>query len=241
MQTSVMIDGIIAAIFLLFAWLGWRKGLFRTLAELAAVVIALLLSVQIAGAAAPEIVDRTLRPAAHAAVEERVAELLEENSLSSSPCQELDSILAGIPNRFVREKASELLEGLDLTQETALASGREALRTLGLRAVDTALDTVVLQAIHAAICFLSFLLLLAALRLAIRALDVFLKLPVPFLSQLNRAGGLLLGALKGAVAVCLLVWLLARTGLWLTPEVLEQTRLAGAIAGWLGLAAPVSL
>ena len=45
----------------------------------------------------------------------------------------------------------------------------------------------------------------------------------------------------GAVAVCLLVWLLARTGLWLTPEVLEQTRLAGAIAGWLGLAAPVSL
>ena len=60
-------------------------------------------------------------------------------------------------------------------------------------------------------------------------------------SQLNRAGGLLLGALKGAVAVCLLVWLLARTGLWLTPEVLEQTRLAGAIAGWLGLAAPVSL
>ena len=38
-----MIDGIIAAIFLLFAWLGWRKGLFRTLAELAAVVIALLL------------------------------------------------------------------------------------------------------------------------------------------------------------------------------------------------------
>ena len=68
MQTSVMIDGIIAAIFLLFAWLGWRKGLFRTLAELAAVVIALLLSVQIAGAAAPEIVDRTLRPAAHAAV-----------------------------------------------------------------------------------------------------------------------------------------------------------------------------
>ena len=226
MQTSVMIDGIIAAIFLLFAWLGWRKGLFRTLAELAAVVIALLLSVQIAGAAAPEIVDRTLRPAAHAAVEERVAELLEENSLSSSPRQELDSILAGIPNRFVREKASELLEGLDLTQETALASGREALRTLGLRAVDTALDTVVLQAVHAAICFLSFLLLLAALRLAIRALDVFLKLP---------------GALKGAVAVCLLVWLLARTGLWLTPEVLEQTRLAGAIAGWLGLAAPVSL
>ena len=46
-----MIDGIIVIVVLLSAWLGWRKGLFRTLAELAAVVIALLLSAQIAGAA----------------------------------------------------------------------------------------------------------------------------------------------------------------------------------------------
>ena len=116
MQTSVMIDGIIVIVVLLSAWLGWRKGLFRTLAELAAVVIALLLSAQIAGAAAPMVVDRAFRPAAHAAVQERVAELVEENDLSSTPRQELEKALDAIPSRFVREKAGELLEGLDLSR-----------------------------------------------------------------------------------------------------------------------------
>ena len=228
-----MIDGIIAAVFLLCAWQGWRKGLFRTLAELAAVVVALLLAVQIAGTAAPVVVERGLRPAAYAAVEESVAELAEENSLTDTPRQELERALEAIPNPFVREKAGELL---DVSAETSLAAGREALADLGRRVVDMALDTVVFQAVHGAICSVVFLVLLAVLRLAIRALDTLLKLPVPFLSQLNRAGGLLLGVLKGAVIVCLLVWLLVRTGL--APE---GARLAGAIAGRLGLTPAISL
>lgn len=241
MRTSVIIDAIILAVFLLYAWSGWRKGLFRTLAELAAAAAALLLAVQIAGAAAPALVDRTLRPAAHAAVEECVEDLIERNSPSSSPREELERVLESIPSRLVREKAGELLEGMDLSKETALAAGREALTDLSIRVVDTALDTVVLQAVHAAVCVAAFLILLALLRLLIRALDALLKLPVPFLRSFNQAGGLLLGALKGAVVLCLLVWGLSRMGLVLTPEVLEETRLAGAIAGWLGAAAPVSL
>lgn len=241
MQISVMIDGIIALVFLLFAWLGWRKGLFRTLAELAAVVIALVLAAQIAGAAAPAIVDRTLRPAAHAAVEKQVEALIEENSPSSTPREELEQVLSSIPNRFVREKAGELLEGLDLSQETALASGREALTGLGKKIVDMALDTVVLQTVHTAVCAIAFLVLLALLRLAVRAMDALLKLPVPFVRTLNEAGGMVLGALKGAVLVCLAVWVLSRTGLVLTPEVLEETCLAGLIARLLGAGTPVAL
>lgn len=236
-----MIDGIILAVFLLCAWMGWRRGLFRTLAELAVVAAALFLASQFANAAAPVIVDRALRPAAHAAIEESVAELIEENSPTSSPRDELERILEAIPNRFVREKAGELLGTLDLSQETALAAGREALADLGVRVVDTVLDTVVLRSVHAAVCSIAFLVLLAALRLAIRAMDTLLKLPVPFVRELNQAGGLLLGALKGAVLVCLGVWLLSRIGLVLTPEVLEETRLAGLIAGWLGAGAPVAV
>lgn len=241
MQTSVMIDAVIAAVFLVCAWLGWRKGLFRTLAELATAVIALFLAAQIAGAAAPFVVDETLRPAAHAAIEARVEELMEENSLTSSPLQELEQVLDAIPNPFVREKAGELLGGLDLSRETALSTGREALVGLGVQVVDMALDTVVLRAVHAAAYSIAFLVLMAVLRLLIRLLDTVLKLPIPFVGELNHAGGLLLGALKGAVLVGLGVWLLSRAGLVLTPEVLEKTRLAGLIAGLLGAEHPISL
>lgn len=236
MQTSVMIDGIIVVVFLLFAWLGWRKGLFRTLAELAAVVVALLLAAQIAGAAAPAVVDNALRPAAHAAIERRVDEMMTENISATTPVEELLRVVEGIPNSFVRDHARDLVETLGLsTARQAGYSARETLVSLGNRVVDAALDGVVLQAVHAAVCAIAFLVSLIVLRLAVRLLDNVFKLPVPFVREFNRLGGLLLGALKGAVLVCLGVYLLARMGLILTPEVLKESWLAGVIAAWLGV------
>ena len=58
-----------------------------------------------------------------------------------------------------------------------------------------------------------------------------MKLPV--LRQLNEAGGLALGVVKGLVLVCLGVWVLGRTGV-LTEEMTEGTLLAGRIAAWTG-------
>lgn len=238
MQTSVMIDGVILVIFLLFAWLGWRKGLFRTLAELAAVVVALLLATQIAGAAAPAVVDNALRPAAHAAIEQRVDEMMAENISDITPVEELLRVVEGIPNGFVRDHARGLVEGMGLSKvRQAGYSARETLVSLGNRVVDTALDGVVLQAVHAAVCAIAFLIVLIALRLAVRLLDNVFKLPVPFVREFNRLGGLLLGALKGAVLVCLGVYVLARMGLILTPEALEESYLAGTIAALLGVGA----
>ena len=43
LPVSVMMDIAIVAVFLLFTLLGWKRGLFRSLAELAAMVLALLL------------------------------------------------------------------------------------------------------------------------------------------------------------------------------------------------------
>ena len=43
MPVSVMMDIAIVAVFLLFTLLGWKRGLFRSLAELAAMALALLL------------------------------------------------------------------------------------------------------------------------------------------------------------------------------------------------------
>ena len=60
MPVSAIIDLIIAAALLLFAYLGWKRGLIRTLSELLVVVLALFLANQIANFAAPEVVDKVL-------------------------------------------------------------------------------------------------------------------------------------------------------------------------------------
>lgn len=224
MLNAVMLDIAVAAVMALFMFLGWRRGLLRSLTELAAIAVALALAYQAAGFVAGAVVEKGLRPAAHAAVEERVDQLLAETVDATTPRGELERVLEAIPNDFLREKAMGLLDSLDLsTAEQAGWFAREKLVELGCGVVDQALDTVVYSAIHGLVCALAFAVLLAALRLALRALNLTTKLPV--IHQLNGLGGLLLGAGKGLVIVCLAVWVLCATGI-VTGEMLEKSILA---------------
>ena len=231
-----MIDLVIAAVLLLCAVMGWRRGLFRSLAELAAMLLALVLSAQIANVAAPIAVDRFLRPATHAAIAQRVDELAAEGSLAASPLEGLEAAVEAIPNGFVRSRAQDLLEGLDLpAREEALGeAARDALVGMGTQVADTVLDTMAYRLLHSMVCAASFLVLSFLLRLAVRALGLVMKLPV--LRQLNEAGGLLVGVGKGVLLVFLGVWVLGRTGV-LSPEMAEGSWLLAPIAEWTGASA----
>ena len=83
---------------MLFAVLGWKRGLVRTLTELLTVVLALALSAQIAKTAAPVIVDKALRPATYTAIERRVDEIMTEAGPDISPVKELERVMEAIPN-----------------------------------------------------------------------------------------------------------------------------------------------
>lgn len=234
MTVSVIMDIVIAAVFLLCVVLGWRRGLFRSLAELAVVILALVLSCQFADFAAPLVIDRGLRPATHEAISRRVDEMMAEDIAAISPVEELERVVDAIPNDFIREQAKELIGGLGLSvEETLEHSAREHLLELGTQTADTVLDTVVYSLMHTLLCFAAFLVLTLALRLVARALDLTLRLPV--LHQANQVGGLLFGAVKGLVLVCLGVWLLGQAGLWVTPESVEDSRLLKIVAAWVGL------
>ena len=120
MPTSVMIDLAIAAVLIFFAWLGWKRGLLRTLSELLVVVIAVFLANQIANAAAPEVVDTFLRPAAHEAVEEKIAAL--EPGVQGASYESLRGLMDGVP--FIGKQAKEsLADQLFAVQDQALAEG----------------------------------------------------------------------------------------------------------------------
>ena len=223
-----MMDIVIAAVLILCAALGWKRGLVRSLAELAVMVAALLLANQIANAAAPAVVVTALRPATYAAIEQRVDQMMAENVPSISPVQEMERVVEAIPNSFVREHAQELLGGLGLSQAPALNySARETLLNLGYQLADTALDGVVLDLVRSILCAVCFTVLTLALRLAVKVLLKLVKLPG--LRQLDELGGALLGVGKGLLLVCLGVWVLRLTGV-ITPEMAEGSLLIGAFS-----------
>lgn len=229
LPVSIVMDIAIAAVFVLFAALGWKRGLFRSLAELAAMVLALLLASQIAAAAAPEVIDRVLRPAAHRAIEARVDEMTAESVSAAAPGEELARVVESIPNRFVREQAQGLLESLEGAD--LLTPAQDRLEQAGKEIADAVLDGVAYSLVHSIVYLIAFMVLTALLRLVVRLVSAALRLPV--LRQFNEAGGALLGMVKGAVVICLAVWVLGRTGA-VTLEMAEGSILFAPLAERLG-------
>ncbi len=232
MNISVMIDIVIAVVLIAFTAAGWKHGLIRTLVGLAAMVLAVGLSSQIARAAAPEIVDRYLRPATYAAIEERAQELAKGEEVSSVEDlrRDLSQVLDAIPNDFIREKAQDAVDGL-LPQGEALGGALLApLEELGRDMADRVLDTLVQDVLRSILCAALFVILSAVFRIVARALRIVEKLPG--VRQLNELGGALAGLAKGLVLVCLALWVLCHTGV-ITPEMAEGSVVLGLLPGWI--------
>lgn len=223
---SVMIDIVIAAVIVAFGALGWKRGLLRTLSELAVVVVCLFLASQISTLAARFIVDDILRPATEKAVEQQVTVIAGETARTVR--EKVGDVLEGIPNAFVRKHAQALLEDTAI-QEHASAAGREALLKTSMQLTDRVLNTVVYNLVHSLLYAVCFGTLNFALRSAFKVLRRVFRLPG--LKQLNEAGGMLLGVGKGVILAYLGVWILSRAGV-LTEEMTSGSILLG-LAGCL--------
>ncbi len=221
MTASVIMDIAILAVIAVFGALGWKRGLLRTLSELAVVVLSLVLASQVSVFAARYVVDKVLRPAAEDAVREQVTVIANETSRTAR--EQVSGVLEAIPNNFVRNQAQALLEKTALP-DRAETAGRDALLTAALQLTDRTLNTVVYSFAHSLLYAASFALIHFILRLIVRALNLAAKLPG--LRELNQAGGLALGVGKGVILAFLCVWILSRTSI-LPPEVIEGSVLAG--------------
>ena len=232
MHISVMIDIVITVVLILFAAAGWKNGLIRSLVGLVAMVLAVVLSAQLARAAAPKIVDRYLRPATYAAIEERAEELSKEAEASSIEAlrQNLYQILDAIPSGFVRERAQDALDDALLLGEPIGGAFLMPLEELGKDMADTVLDTLVQDVLRSILCAALFIVLNGLFRLIARVLRIVEKLPG--VRQLNELGGALIGLGKGVILVCLAVWVLRQTGV-LTLEMAAGSVALGLLPGWI--------
>ena len=194
--SSVILDLAILGIFLLCLWLGARKGLFRSLADLAASLAALVGASWAAGYLAQTAVE-WIRPL----LEERVTGAIEGYLAQAAGGEEYAGILADLLVRLSGQIPPE-----------------------GAGAVEALADLVLGNIAYALVFLGAFVLLMVVLKLVIRAVDTVLKLPL--LHQANTLGGLLFGALEGLLLILVLLWLEERTGLLVDSRALEGSLLA---------------
>lgn len=220
-----MIDIMIMAVIGIFGVLGWRRGLLRTLSELAVVALALFLASQTAALAARYVVDDLLRPATENAVREQVGAMAQEASRTAR--EKADSVLESIPNSFIRQHTRELLAETALP-DTLEEAGQEALLSACLRLTDNVLNTVAYNLVYSLLYAVCFAVFTAVLRFAVRALNKAFRLPG--LRQLNEVGGMLAGVGKGVLLAYACVWILSRAGA-LPEELVRGSVLLGLTKG----------
>lgn len=149
LQSSVILDIAIAAVFAVSVWVGARKGLFRSLAELAVYLVGLIGASLAAGRLTDKVVE-LLRPALESKVSEAISDYI-TGALSDVP---FGGYLAG-------------LEGIgDLAGDAAQET------------VDLLVETLLYNLAYVVVFLLAFLLLVFLLKLIINLGDFLLRLPV---------------------------------------------------------------
>lgn len=193
-MTPVIIDIIAAAILVGFTACGARRGLFRALAGLVIVVLALV------GAG---IAARTLAPPAarlvQPVIERRVEQQLDEA---------LSDTVGEMPEELLPEELLALL-GISGDRLDALADqARQTVRESGASILSAVAESAAESFLYGLFYILAFLILTVLLNLAAKLLDLALKLPV--LHGANALSGAAVGLAEGVLVLFLLALFLQR-------------------------------
>lgn len=219
MTTPVIIDAITVAVLGGFAIWGACRGLFRTLMELLTVVVALVGAGLIAGAlAAPA--ARLTAPLIEEHIRQQVDDAMTVQSSQQVQMPELD-----VEEDEGFEIADLLaLMGLDEdVRDSLVEETQEKIADTGKTIAVALVESVAQSLLYGVLFLLSFLILMVLLKLAIRALDLVLKLPG--LHLVNSLGGAVVGLVEGALLVFLAIWILRRLGVSFDTETVTQTHI----------------
>lgn len=198
-------DIVIAAVLVLSAWIGARKGLVKSLAGVVIVVAAFVGASFVADALAQPVAD-WLEPMVQQQIQDKLA--LQDAADASD-------MLSAF--HFTGESLQQLAdEVMEKVQET------------GMSLLTAVADSVTRSIAYAVVYVLAFLALLIVLWLLMK--PVYLALKLPGLRTINALGGGVLGLVWGALLVFLAVWAMLRFDWVLTREMVESSGLLGFFA-----------
>lgn len=191
MNNFNMLTIIVIAILALAVWLGWKKGLVRTILSLCSLIISLVL-VWILFPHVSSILEgfTPLRDTVYEHVDsflsEEISELLEQLPETDTSAQ------------------NELIDKLPLPEELkeklSLNNNVDVYEALGVESFTEYLSTTVTNLIlQAASLLLTLIIVFIAVHLLIGALDLVAKLPG--LNAINKSGGAIAGLITGYLIV----------------------------------------
>ena len=216
MTTPVIIDVIAAAVLIAAAAWGAHRGLFRSLAGLAVVIVALVGAAIIANTlAAPA--ARLVTPLIREHIETKVDEAMAQQS------QEVQMPEEDVDEGFAIADLLALM-GLDEDVRSSLVQQtEEKIRDTGVSLAMAVVESVAQSILYAALFLISFVGLTILLKLLIRAMDLVLQLPG--LHLVNSLGGGLIGLAEGALALFLAIWVLRRFGVSFETDTVSATHI----------------
>ena len=201
MDNALIIDLVLAAVLAVFALLGARKGLIRSLMALVSVVVALIGATLLTAMFVEPVTDLV-----YPKVEERVLEQFERDIPSDALAAEDGDLSAG---GLLPDELSDLL-GEALDSDDAIDGVTKSVTDSAVSAAERAAYLLVKTIVQAALFLAFFLALMLLLRLLTHGLDRLFSLPV--LAQLNGLGGTALSLMEGALLIFLIVFLAPRLG-----------------------------
>ena len=220
MTTPVIIDAVAVAILAFFVLWGAHQGLLRSLAGLLTIVAALVGAGLIAGALA----DSAARLAGPL-VEERIRTQVDE-AITAQASQKVEMPELDVEGGDEEFDIADLLAlmGLDQDVRDSLTEEiQEKAVDAGTTIAAAVVESVVRSVLYGVVFLLSFLALTVLLKLALRALDLVLKLPG--LHLLNTLGGAAAGLVQGVVLAFLAIWIARRLGVSFETETVAQTHI----------------
>ena len=218
MTTPVIIDIVVAAVLLGFAVYGGKRGLFRALSGLLAVVVALV-GAGIIAATFTTPVTKVVTPLIAGHIEEKVENAMAVQSAGSG---------VQMPEADTEDPSAiqDLLAilGLDDEVRSRLAEEvQEKVRDTGASIAAAVVESMARSFIYGTLYILSFAVLLLLMKVLIGAMDLVLKRPL--LRGLNTLGGAAVGLVEGALLLFLAVWVLRRLGVSFESEALAEAHI----------------
>ena len=195
---SLLFDILIVLLLAFFAWRGASKGLILSLFGLAAVFVAFI-GAQVLSTLFCAPVANIIRPVIETNITEAVEDALRHGAAGAATGVEdvpISEILAALRETEMFQKMVQLLE--KAVQSNALKQGASS----AVQAVSQYLSLLIARTVLFGIFYIA---IVVAWFLVSHALDLAFHLPI--LAEINLAGGLLFGLVKGVLLIIVLVWL----------------------------------
>ncbi|MBR6678619.1 MAG: CvpA family protein [Oscillospiraceae bacterium] len=204
MQNIAIIDFVLAAVLVGFVVFGAARGLYRSLAGLLVLVLAIAGAGWLTETCAAGVED-VLRPPLTRRMESIVSDAMGEETAKIEDIADTEPILA--VEQFLRRFGWEgdLGETVRESAENALTDVEKALASALVESVLPVVVAAVLKAVF-------FVVLFVVLRLLSRLLQPLIE-HLPVIRQFNRLLGGAAGFLQGVVAIFVAFWLVERLGL----------------------------